>query len=53
MRADHYGYLFVINGELTLNGQRLSTGDQGRIKCEPDLSVVAVSPVDLILWDLV
>lgn len=47
-----YGYLFVIDGELTLNGQNLSAGDQGRIKGEQKLSIAATSPAELILWDL-
>jgi hypothetical protein len=31
------GYVFVIDGELSVNGQRLKAGDQARISGEPNL----------------
>jgi quercetin 2,3-dioxygenase len=31
------GYVFVITGELTVNGQRLQAGDQARVSAEKAL----------------
>lgn len=45
-------YLFVIDGQVTLNGQTLSAGDQARVSEEPDLSIRADRDSELILLDL-
>lgn len=45
-------YLFVIEGELEVNGQRLSTGDQARIERERELSLTASRPSEIMLIDL-
>jgi len=45
-------YLFVIDGELTLNDQKLSTGDQARITDADELSLQADKSSELILLDL-
>lgn len=45
-------YLYVISGEVTLNNQALSAGDQARIEGETQLDVVSVKDAELILLDL-
>ncbi|HEY3364693.1 MAG TPA: pirin family protein [Symbiobacteriaceae bacterium] len=45
-------YLFVISGEVTLNGETLAGGDQARITGVPDLAIQAREPAELILIDL-
>jgi hypothetical protein len=52
MARDRRGYLFVIEGNLKLNGLSLSGGDQARITQEPRLSLTASEPSELILLDL-
>ncbi len=51
-RASRKGYLFVIAGDLALNGIPLGTGDQARIADEPDLTVEAKGDAELIFLDL-
>jgi redox-sensitive bicupin YhaK (pirin superfamily) len=46
-------YLFVINGNVTVNGARLNTRDQGRIADEPALDIAAgASGAEFMLIDL-
>jgi redox-sensitive bicupin YhaK (pirin superfamily) len=45
-------YLFVIEGELKLNGQTLGTGDQARIEGAGDLKFTATSASEIALIDL-
>jgi len=45
-------YLFVINGELDVNGQTLKQGDQARIADEPALRLTASQESEIILLDL-
>ena len=45
-------YLFVIDGELEVNGQALAKGDQARIQNESELSFAASAPSDMLLIDL-
>ena len=45
-------YLFVIEGELQVNGQTLAKGDQARIQTESELSFAASAPSDILLIDL-
>ncbi len=45
-------YLFLINGEIELNGQSLSAGDQARVEAESELSIRAQSDSELVLIDL-
>lgn len=46
------GYLFVIDGEVELNGQPLHRGDQARIRDETDLKIQASKDSELILLDI-
>jgi redox-sensitive bicupin YhaK (pirin superfamily) len=50
--AGRRAYLFVINGEISLNGKALHAGDQARIEDEPSLDVSATKDSELILLDL-
>ncbi|HVG20126.1 MAG TPA: pirin family protein [Blastocatellia bacterium] len=45
-------YLFVIAGELEMNGQALAKGDQARIEDESELSFAASTPSEILLIDL-
>ena len=46
-------YLFVVNGELELNGQRLAAGDQARITNESTLALAArKGDTELLFLDL-
>jgi redox-sensitive bicupin YhaK (pirin superfamily) len=44
--------LFVIDGEIDLNGKKLAAGDQARIVDETELKLTAASDAELILLDL-
>jgi len=45
-------YLFLIDGELLLNGQTLTSGDQSRIVGEAELKLSAVKSSEIMLLDL-
>lgn len=47
------GYLFVIDGQVELNGLILGTGDQARIREEARLGIRATDSAELILWDTI
>jgi redox-sensitive bicupin YhaK (pirin superfamily) len=46
------GYLYVIGGDIRLNGQRLGTGDAAKIWDEPELTVGADGETELVLVDV-
>jgi redox-sensitive bicupin YhaK (pirin superfamily) len=48
----HGGYLYVIEGAVGLNGQRLQTGDAAKIQEEPEITVEAEQPSELILVEV-
>jgi len=50
-RGSH-AYLFVISGEVDVNGSKLSQGDQARIADEESLKISASKDAELILLDL-
>ena len=50
--AGKHAYLFVKQGEVSVNGQKLEAGDQARIANEPKLDLVAAKDAELILLDL-
>ena len=50
--SDRYGYLFVIQGTVILNGQKLNPGDQARIEDETRLEITADDDAELIFLDL-
>jgi len=46
------GYLYVIRGEVRLNGDRLGTGDTAKVRDEPELSLQADQESELILVEV-
>ncbi|MDP9172252.1 MAG: pirin family protein [Planctomycetota bacterium] len=50
--ADRSAYLFVINGNVELNGKSLAEGDQGRIAEERELRISVRKDAEFILLDL-
>ena len=50
--AGSHAYLFVTGGEVTVNGNKLAEGDQGRIADEKALTVRAERDAEFILLDL-
>lgn len=51
-QAGAYSYLFVISGELTLNGHALAVGDSAKIKDEKKLEFSTASSCDFLLIEL-
>jgi redox-sensitive bicupin YhaK (pirin superfamily) len=51
-KPGRHAYLFVIKGQLDLNGKRLEAGDQARIEDETSLEVKALKDSELLLIDL-
>lgn len=49
-RPDRFGFLFVADGNVQVNGERLTTGDAARIAGPYDLSVSGAG--ELVLWDV-
>ncbi|MFD7708174.1 pirin family protein [Streptomyces sp. NPDC059785] len=45
-------YLHVVRGEVRLDGEELETGDAARITAAKDLTAVAGSPAELLLWEM-
>ncbi len=45
-------YVFVASGQVTVNGNSLSAGDQARISAERQLNITAAADAELILLDL-
>ena len=43
------GYLYVISGDLQLNGERLETGDAAMLIDEPEITLAAAADTELIL----
>ncbi|MGH2710037.1 MAG: pirin family protein [Actinomycetota bacterium] len=50
--ADRGGYLYLIEGALTVNDEKLATGDAVKISDEPDLRLSAEDLSELILVDV-
>jgi redox-sensitive bicupin YhaK (pirin superfamily) len=46
------GYLYVIGGDVRLNGEGLSTGDAAKIWEEPEITMEAVSETELIMVEV-
>jgi redox-sensitive bicupin YhaK (pirin superfamily) len=45
-------YLYVIEGDVTVNGERMTTGDAARIWAESSVSIEAAATAELILMDV-
>jgi redox-sensitive bicupin YhaK (pirin superfamily) len=46
------GYLYVIDGQLELDGRRLATGDAAKIADEPEITLRAENETELILVEV-
>jgi redox-sensitive bicupin YhaK (pirin superfamily) len=51
-KLGRHAYFFVINGDVELNGQKLTSGDQARITDETALTIKAGKDSELMLIDL-
>jgi len=51
-RPGRKAYLFVISGEVMVNGHKLGAGDQARIADEKELAIESAKVSELILLDL-
>ena len=45
-------YLYVIEGDVTVNGEQMATGDAAEIEREPEVAIAATSVSELILVDV-
>ena len=52
VRGGRGAYLYLISGDLSLDGERLGTGDAARITREPELTLRAEADTELILVDV-
>jgi len=46
------GYLYVIGGAISMNGEMLKTGDAAAIEGEPEIAIEANEPSELLLVDV-
>jgi redox-sensitive bicupin YhaK (pirin superfamily) len=46
------GYLYVIGGQIQLNGERLSTGDAAKIRDHPEIDIDAAEDTELIMMEV-
>ena len=52
LKPGRRAFLYVIEGELTLNGETLSSGDQARITALNNLEFTGIKASEIILIDL-
>ncbi len=52
LAAGRLGYLHLVRGALTVNGERLGTGDAAKLEGETALSLAASEDSELLLFDL-
>jgi quercetin 2,3-dioxygenase len=45
-------YLYVIEGDVSVNGEGMSTGDAAEIRDEPRITIDAASPAEVVLVDV-
>ena len=50
--ATRKAFVYVIEGEINLNGETFSAGDQARVSAEAQLAIQATKPSEIILIDL-
>ena len=53
MRTGRGVYLYVIDGDVTVNGERMTTGDAAQITDEATVTMVSAATSELILVDVV
>jgi redox-sensitive bicupin YhaK (pirin superfamily) len=49
---EHGGYLYLIDGAIRLNGEELHTGDAAKIEAEPEITIEAIEPSELIMAEV-
>ncbi|MET7688247.1 pirin family protein [Streptomyces sp. NPDC005483] len=47
-----YLYVHVVRGEVRLDGEELGAGDAARVTDAEELDVVAVTPAELLVWEM-
>jgi quercetin 2,3-dioxygenase len=52
VRPGRSAWIQVVRGSVTLNGQKLATGDGAAVSEVPAIKVVATAPAELLLFDL-
>jgi hypothetical protein len=52
LAAGRLGYLHVVRGAVTVNGQRLAGGDAAKVRDEAQLQISAEADSELLLFDL-
>jgi redox-sensitive bicupin YhaK (pirin superfamily) len=52
LKPGRHAWVHVANGAVTLNGHSLATGDGAAVSEEPKLTLVAVKPSEVLLFDL-
>lgn len=50
--AGHGAYLYVIEGALRLNDEKLETGDAAKISDEPAITLEAEAPTELLMVEV-
>ena len=52
LKAGHHAWLQVVDGELTLNDQPLARGDGAAVDDETEMTIIARTPCEFLLFDL-
>jgi hypothetical protein len=52
LRPDRKVFVQVVNGDVVVNGQRLSAGDGAQMEDEPALQIAAVSEAEFLVFDM-
>jgi redox-sensitive bicupin YhaK (pirin superfamily) len=53
LKPERHAYVQVARGSVTLNGQKLETGDGAAISAEKTLELIGVQDAEVLLFDLV
>ncbi len=52
LSAGRGAYLYVIDGDVAVNGERMSTGSAAQVRDEPSIGMEAAEPTELIMVDV-
>lgn len=52
LEAGRRAYVHIVSGEVSVNGQVLSTGDAGKLEHESQITLLASAPSEVLLFDL-
>lgn len=53
LAPDHKGYVHLVRGQLSVNGQRLETGDAAKLEGESTVSLTDAVDAEVLVFDLV